>query len=512
MLIVLVTSALAVLLAGAALLVQEVVAFRRSLAREATVLADVLGQNCTAAVSFGDEAAAKQTLAALTAEPHIVAAALYDSRASLFAEYVRAEVRRDIPAQPGEDGHRFDGESLRLFRPMVLNGKRIGTMYLQADLQAIRDRIRSYGVIVGLVLLGALAVASALSAGLQHLISGPILALATTARRVAEAREYTVRARRVGRDEVGQLTDAFNQMLAEIQLRQAALEQANQSLLAQAGEITESAGVLSASAGDISALGAQLASTATESATAVAQTTATVEEVRQTAHMATQKAREVADGAQKTAQVSQVGKQSTEATIAGMQRIRQQMESIAESMMRLSEQTQAIGQIIASVDDLAAQSNLLAVNAAIEAAKAGEQGKGFAVVAQEVKSLAEQSRQATNQVRTILHDIQAATAAAAMATEQGTKAVEAGVKQSEQAGEAILALTGSVAEAAQAATQISASNQQQLIGVEQVAAAMTNVRETSSENVASARQLETAARNLNELGQKLKALVARDKA
>src|SRR5438128_3440680 len=115
-----------------------------------------------------------------------------------------------------------------------------------------------------------------------------------------------------------------------------------------------------------------------------------------------------------------------------MARSREQMNSIAQIMVRLSEQNQAIGQIIATVDDLAQQSNLLAVNASIEAAKAGEEGKGFSVVAQEVKSLAEQSRQATTQVRAILSDIQKATSAAVMATEQGGKVVEAGVAQSGQ--------------------------------------------------------------------------------
>jgi methyl-accepting chemotaxis protein len=108
-------------------------------------------------------------------------------------------------------------------------------------------------------------------------------------------------------------------------------------------------------------------------------------------------------------------------SIEGMKKIQTQMESIAESVVKLSEQSQAIGEIIASVNDLAEQSNLLAVNAAIEAAKAGEQGKGFAVVAQEVKSLAEQSKQATSQVRTIFNDIQKATTAAVLATEQGAR-------------------------------------------------------------------------------------------
>jgi methyl-accepting chemotaxis protein len=190
-----------------------------------------------------------------------------------------------------------------------------------------------------------------------------------------------------------------------------------------------------------------------------------------------------------------------------MNRIREQMEAIAESTVRLSEQGQAIGEIIASVNDLAERSNLLAVNAAIEAAKAGEHGRGFVVVAQEIRSLAEQSKQATAQVRTILSDIQQATNAAVMATEQGSKAVEAGVKQSTEAMEAIRVLGDSIVESAQSATQIAASSHQQLIGMDQVALAMENIKQASTQNAASTKQAETAAQGLHELGQKLKRLV-----
>jgi len=161
------------------------------------------------------------------------------------------------------------------------------------------------------------------------------------------------------------------------------------------------------------------------------------------------------------------------------------------------------------VNDLAEQSNLLAVNAAIEAAKAGEQGKGFAVVAQEVKSLAEQSKQATAQVRAILGDIQKATSGAVMATEQGSKAVEAGVKLSGEVGESIRVLADSIEEAAQAAIQIAASAQQQFVGMDQVALAMRNIQQASVQNVAGTKQTEIAAQNLRELGQKLKQLVDR---
>ena len=333
MLVILLTSILVVFLACAALLVQELIVFRQSLAREATILADVLGRNSTAALSFGDEGAAQQIMEALRAEPHITAAALYSTKTGLFAEYLQVGTVREIPNQPGAVGHHFEPDRLVLFHPITLNGNRVGTIFLQSDLRGMHDRLKSYAFIVGLILLGAGAAAFGLSAGLQGVISKPILALAAAARNVRESKDYSVRVAARGQDETSQLTNAFNQMLAEIEARQIALQQANQSLLAQAGQILESVGVLSTSAREISSFSTQLAASATESATAVTQTTTTVEEVRQTTQLASQKAQQVADNAQKTAEITQLGKQSTEATMAGMQRIRQQMDSLADSMV-----------------------------------------------------------------------------------------------------------------------------------------------------------------------------------
>ena len=272
-------------------------------------------------------------------------------------------------------------------------------------------------------------------------------------------------------------------------------------------ELQEVVNTLGTSASEILATTTQIAAGAAETATAVSQTTTTVEEVKQTAQVASQKAKNVLDGAQHSVQISQTGRKSVEETLGGMNRIREQMEFIAGSIVRLSEQSQAIGEIISTVNDLAEQSNLLAVNAAIEAAKAGEQGKGFAVVAQEVKSLAEQSKQATAQVRGILGDVQKATSAAVMATEQGGKVVELGVRQSGEVNDAIRQLSDSIAEAAQASTQIAASSQQQVVGMEQVAQAMESIKTASAQNVSSTKQAEVAARQLHDLGQRLKELV-----
>ena len=328
---------------------------------------------------------------------------------------------------------------------------------------------------------------------LSRVICSPIQEIFGMVERIA-AGDLTVNLSRDQRaDEIGRLAQTFHRMAG--------------NLREQIRSLSEGVNVLGLSATQISSSAAQLAATSSETAAAVNQTTTTVEEVKQTAQVSSQKAKYVADSAQKATHVAQAGRQAVQAAIDGMERIQAQMESIAESVARLSEQSQAIGEIIAAVNDLAEQSNLLAVNAAIEAAKAGEQGKGFAVVAHEVRSLAEQSKQATAQVRTILNDIQKATTAAVLATEQGSKAVEAGVKQSTEAGEAIRSLADSITEAAQAATQIAASSQQQLVGTDQVALAMENIKQASMQNVAGTKQAETAAHSLHELGQKLKRMV-----
>ncbi|NTV10965.1 MAG: PAS domain S-box protein [Zoogloea sp.] len=272
-------------------------------------------------------------------------------------------------------------------------------------------------------------------------------------------------------------------------------------------ETQSTTSVLADSTSEILAVTSQAASGSSETAAAINQTTTTVEEVKQTAQVAAEKAKQVSEGAQKTAEISRQGKKSVDASVEAMHRIQEQMESIAESIVGLSEQSQAIGEIIASVNDLAEQSNLLAVNAAIEAAKAGEQGKGFAVVAQEIKSMAEQSKQATAQVRTILGDIQRATSAAALTAEQASRAVEAGVRLSGEVGESIRVLTDSISEAAAAATQIAVSAQQQLVGMDQVALAIQNIRQAGGQNMEGARRAESVAQQLHELGTGLKQLM-----
>ncbi|RQD55694.1 MAG: methyl-accepting chemotaxis protein [Desulfonatronovibrio sp. MSAO_Bac4] len=279
------------------------------------------------------------------------------------------------------------------------------------------------------------------------------------------------------------------------------------NLSMQVRDILEVSSYLGSSSEEIAASISQVTSGAQETATSVMETTTTVKEVNQTSEATSTKAGEVAENARYGLQTAGTAQKSIEELNNGMQLINEQMTWISDTIMKLSEQSQTIGEITATVDDIAEQTNLLAVNASIEATKAGEHGKGFTVVAQEIKSLAEQSKQATKQVRAILGDIQKVTGAAVMATEKGAKAVEAGLGNVAATSDSIHALYKSFSDSAQSAAQIAAASKEQSAGVDQVNQAMESIREASEQNVASMKELETAALQLRDLGKKLKHLM-----
>jgi signal transduction histidine kinase len=200
-----------------ALVFYQIFDYRRALARDTTVLADVLARNSEANLAFRDEDGARKTLLALEVEPTITAACLYDAQDGLFAQYTRGGSKVDFPARvPAFDSH-FEPDWLAVARPVLLHDKRIGTIYLQAGLNGVHDRLL-WSMKIGFpVLLICVLAALALSSELQRPISQPILALAQTAKSVAQRHDYSVRAAPQEGQEIGLLTDAFNLMLSQIQ-------------------------------------------------------------------------------------------------------------------------------------------------------------------------------------------------------------------------------------------------------------------------------------------------------
>nr|HOO90375.1 methyl-accepting chemotaxis protein [Syntrophales bacterium] len=424
-------------------------------------------------------------------------------------------------------------QTIATFAPIPITGWTVVNSVQTQNLYDSARFTRNVIVSIGLV---SLILASLFFFLFARSLTRPLIDLVSTAEQIAEG-DLTVNITSENRrDEIGTLAQAFTGMIRSLKKKeQIAQKIAEGDLTAettlfsekdtlgnafstmitklrqQTQEIVEGVTVIASSGSEIMASVSQLTSSAAETATAVSQTTATVEEVKQTTDVSSQKAKHVSELGKKSVEISQTGLKSIEDTIQGMDHIKEQMESIADMVVQLSEQNQAIGEIIATVNDLAEQSNLLAVNASIEAAKAGEQGKGFAVVAQEIRSLASQSKQATTQVRTILFEVQKAISSAVMATELGSKAVQKGVGLSQQGGEAIDVLAQSVVEATNASIQIAASSQEQMIGMDQIVSAMENIREAALQMASSTKQTEKSVHDLHDLGLKLQDIVKRYK-
>jgi methyl-accepting chemotaxis protein len=273
-------------------------------------------------------------------------------------------------------------------------------------------------------------------------------------------------------------------------------------------QLREAVNSINTSAAELLAVASQVAAGAAQTSASTNQTTVTVEEVKQTAQLAHEKALQVAENSQALASIAEGGRAVSSEVVSGVERMQSEMGVVSEAINRLSEQAGAVGDIIATVNDLAEQSNLLSVNASIEAAKAGEQGRGFTVVAQEVKSMAEQSKQAVAQVRTILNEIEKAARVAVEAAEKSREAVEAGKQMSLDSVEGIDTLAATAIEAAQASTQISASARQQLAGMEQISQAIQSINEASAQAVSGTRQVEQEVRQLQGLAVRLEQLVA----
>lgn len=292
-----------------------------------------------------------------------------------------------------------------------------------------------------------------------------------------------------GNDELAQLGRHLNEMTL--------------NLKTVAGTTRAAAENVHAATAQIRASTQQQAASVSEQLAAVEETTATLSEITESGAQITRRAQEVAHSAQTAATTGDTGIKAVADTNQAMDAIREQAEAVAENIVILSERTQAIGEIIITVSDIAERSHLLALNAAIEAAAAGEHGRTFAVVAGELKSLADQAKEATAQVRSNLSEIQHGINASVMLTEEAVKRVSAGKRQTDATQNTIRDLVENIQDSVVAFQQIVAGTNQQQIGLEQVIQALQNIRQASSQTAAGTRQLEGAAANLNTLGQTL---------
>jgi methyl-accepting chemotaxis protein len=302
---------------------------------------------------------------------------------------------------------------------------------------------------------------------------------------------------KAGPDELGRLGNTLNGMAES--LRQVSR---------QSRELTST---LNASAAQIRASTQEQAASVEQQLAALQETAATADEITHSGARISARAQEVIQVAQQAVQTSSNGLSAVADAARAMDAIRDQGEVVATNIVALSEKTQAIGEIISTVTDVSERAHLLALNAAIEAAAAGENGRSFAVVASELKVLADQAKEATVQVRSLLGEIQRGINASVMMTEEAVKRVAVGRERSGVTERTIEAITASVQESVQTFQQIVASTNQQQIGIEQVMGALQSIRQASQQTAAGTRELDVAAGSLAELAGQLMILGERYK-
>ncbi|WP_348771483.1 methyl-accepting chemotaxis protein [Azospirillum sp. SYSU D00513] len=355
----------------------------------------------------------------------------------------------------------------------------------EENIRRIHDEVIRSAILASLV---AVAVATLIAVLTSRSITARLREAVSLAARVKEG-DLTRSLEVDGDDELAMLGRDLNDMTAKLRAVATTTRATAESMHAATAQIRAST--------------QQQAASVSQQLAAVEETTATLSEITESGAQISRRAREVSASAQTASATSETGLKAVEDTNTAMDAIREQAEAVAENIVILSERTQAIGEIIVTVNDIAERCHLLALNAAIEAAAAGEHGRTFAIVAAEIKSLADQSKEATVQVRSNLSEIQHGINSSVMLTEEAVKRVAAGKRQTDAAQGTIRDMAGSIQESVIAFQQIVTGTNQQQIGLEQVTQALQNIRSAGSQTAAGTRQLEGAATSLNDLGQGL---------
>jgi methyl-accepting chemotaxis protein len=350
------------------------------------------------------------------------------------------------------------------------------------------NRIILYGNLVGLALAAFIGIATHLS------ITRPLGEFQQFVTSVGEG-DLTQKSAREGDDELGKLAHGLNRMVTRLRYMATQTRTATENLYSATTQILASAREQSAVTGE------QMA--------AYQETNATMQQVSQSCLQIAERAKQVTASAEAVSIANTSGLETVQKTNQTVEAIREQAEAVAQNIVSLSEKTQMVGDILATVNDIAEQSHLLALNAAIEAAAAGEHGRSFSVVAGEIKNLADQSKAATVQVKTILGDIQKGINTSVMLTEEAVKRVDLGKHQGDVAASAIRNMAANIDQSVQAFQQIVAGTNQQQIGFDHVMQALKDMSRASEQAAASTRQTEKAAANLTDLGTQLRTATER---
>ncbi len=298
-------------------------------------------------------------------------------------------------------------------------------------------------------------------------------------------------------DEIGKLFAGFNKAVSNVG-----------NLILQ---VTEAVQATASASNEISSSSEEMAAGAQEQSSQTTEVASAVEEMTKTIMETTKNSSGAAEAARNSGTVAKEGGRVVVETIAGMNRVAEVVEKSAKTVEALGKSSDQIGEIVQVIDDIADQTNLLALNAAIEAARAGEQGRGFAVVADEVRKLAERTTKATKEIATMIKQIQKDTEGAVISMKEGTEEVEKGKKLANRAGESLRDIITGAEEVVDMVTQVAAASEEQSSAAEQISKNIEAISNVAHESAAGVQQIARASEDLSRLTVNLQELISKFK-
>ena len=346
----------------------------------------------------------------------------------------------------------------------------------------------------GLLVLTIIACLVLVYVLIQKFVLTPLTSLTAISRDIAQGQgDLTKRVPVLSQDEIGELGRYFNLFIEKIQKSMS--------------RVLEATNLIASSSAELSATSEELSQSADGQNSRMVQSASAVEEMTMTASEVARNSTEAARIAQDTSETARTGHEVMEQTVAGMQQVSDAVGQSANIIMTLGKSSDQIGEIVRVIEDIADQTNLLALNAAIEAARAGEQGRGFAVVADEVRKLAERTTKATKEIGDMIRQIQQDTKSAVASMEDGTQRVMGGVELANKTGEALEKIQTMVNQTTSMIQQIADAAEEQSSATRQIASDLEAVAQTSKEASGGVNESAKASHDLSMLASELQALV-----
>jgi methyl-accepting chemotaxis protein len=472
------------------------------LGRKAEAVGVLLAANVASAIDFDQADAAKTILSTALVDKEIAYAIAVKPDGGEFASAGRPPSslpRKEKATAKGTEVFEAAG-LVNVVTPVAGTDRRLGVVMVGlslADIHAKSAKIRRYGFVAAAGI--TLAFTLVMFVTLQRIVVRPVSRITRVVGLIGDGdlrRQNFIERRRLS---------------GEIEAMYRALDRAAEAFRENVVAISESARQFAEMADEILGSTTSLSGAASEQAGAINEISVTLEEMEKTGRMSAHSADTIAAAADESVKVSSEGLVAVDDSVAQLRDIKAQVDAMVESVQQLDRRLDEVDKIVSTVNDVTRQSHTLSINASIEAAKAGRAGRGFAIVANKVRDLAQQSRLATEDVRTTLANIQIAMRAVVESSESGRQRAERGVESIERTGRVIRRLADVIRTTADAARGIAANANEQVIGLGETLRAMAEIRLAAQHHLSGAQDVEAQGKRLNSKAEEMEGLVSRFK-